>query len=359
MLSKLSKIYYCLGVGLLLITAIGCQTQTLQSPLFEPPPELNNFALLSKGASAEASQHLPNHLPEEVIDGDTSSETWDEGSGWGCTLEHLRTSDLNRRPYVQIDLPKPVDIRRIVMYTANSEQYPAAKYGLKDYRIEYWHGTGWGLIPTGDTKDRQYTARDNTKGKRVHDIRGKLFAQQIRLVPVSTNDTERVYQYMSRQKPVYEVEGLARVMELEVWGYPIATGQTAQKLAQALTPQTDVPPSDEELIGRVLKGYEEGYDNANLEKVMACFSLNYNSSGRTYDDIQARAADFFERHHQINMTLTEINIHRNVINDTVVVNGIYTLQYTPKDNGKAKQISGALSLILADAGDGWKIIRAD
>ena len=355
----LSKIYYCLGVGLLLITAIGCQTQTLQSPLFEPPPELNNFALLSKGASAEASQHLPNHLPEEVIDGDTSSETWDEGSGWGCTLEHLRTSDLNRRPYVQIDLPKPVDIRRIVMYTANSEQYPAAKYGLKDYRIEYWHGTGWGLIPTGDTKDRQYTARDNTKGKRVHDIRGKLFAQQIRLVPVSTNDTERVYQYMSRQKPVYEVEGLARVMELEVWGYPIATGQTAQKLAQALTPQVDVPPSDKELIRRVLKGYEEGYDNANLEKVMACFSLNYNSSGRTYDDIQARAADFFERHHQINMTLTEINIHRNVINDTVVVNGIYTLQYTPKDNGKAKQISGVLSLILADAGDGWKIIRAD
>ncbi len=355
----LPKICLCLGIGLLLITAIGCQTQTLQSPLFEPPPELKNFALLSKGASAEASQHLPNHLPEEVIDGDTSSETWDEGSGWGCTLEHLRTSDLNRRPYVQIDLPKPVDIRRIVMYTANSEQYPAAKYGLKDYRIEYWHGTGWGLIPTGDTKDRQYTARDNTKGKRVHDIRGKLFAQQIRLVPVSTNDTERVYQYMSRQKPVYEVEGLARVMELEVWGYPIATGQTAQKLAQALTPQADVPPSDEELIRRVLKGYEEGYDNANLEQAMACFSLNYNSSGRTYHDIQARAADFFERHHQINMTLTEINIHRNVIDDTVVVNGIYTLQYTPKDNGKAKQISGALSLILADAGDGWKIIRAD
>ena len=157
----LSKICFCFSIGLLLITAIGCQIQTLQSPLFEPPPELNNFALLSKGAAVEASQHLPNHLPEEVIDGDTSSKTWDEGSGWGCTLEHLRTSDLNRRPYVRINLPEPVDIRRIVMYTIDSEQYPAAKYGLKDYRIEYWHGTGWGLIPTGDTKDRQYTARDN------------------------------------------------------------------------------------------------------------------------------------------------------------------------------------------------------
>ena len=355
----LSKTYCYLGIGVLLLTTISCQTQTLQSPLFEPPPELNNFALLDKGAAVKASQYLPNHLPEEVIDGDTSSETWDEGSGWGCTLEHLRTSDLNRRPYVQIDLPEPVDIRRIVMYTIDSEQYPAAKYGLKDYRIEYWHGTGWGLIPTGDTKDRQYTARDNTKGKRVHDIRGKLFAQQIRLVPVSTNDTERIYQYMSREKPVYEVEGLARVMELEVWGYPITTGQTAQKLAQTFAPQAEMQPSDEELIKAVLNQYEEGYDTANLEKVMACFTVDYNSNGRTYNDIQARAAEFFEAHHQINMTLSGIDIHRNVIDDTVVVDAIYTLQYTPKGSGKAKQTSGVLSLVLADTDDVWKIIRAN
>lgn len=355
----LSKIYFYLGAGVLFITTIGCQTQTLQSPLFEPPPELSNFALLEEGAAAEASQHLPNHLPEEAIDGDTSSDTWDEGSGWGCTLEHLRTSDLNRRPYVRIDLRDPVDIRRIVMYTIDSEQYPAAKYGLKDYRIEYWHGTGWGLIPTGDTKNRQYTARDNTKGKRVHDIRGKLFAQNIRLVPVSTNDTERVYQYMSREKPVYEVKGLARVMELEVWGYPITTGQTAQKLVQVLAPQAEVPPSDEELVKAVLKRYEEGYDTANLEKIMSCFSATYNSNGRTYNDIQARAAEFFETHHQTNMTLTKIDIHRNVIDDTAVVNGIYTLQYTPKGNRKVKQTSGALSLVLANTGKGWKIIRAN
>ncbi|MYE90717.1 discoidin domain-containing protein [Candidatus Poribacteria bacterium] len=354
-----SKTCFCLGVGILFIITIGCQTQTLQSPIFEPPPELINFALLNKGAAAEASQYLPNHLPEEVIDGDISSETWDEGSGWGCTLEHLRTSDLNRRPYVRINLPEPVDIRQIVMYTIDSEQYPAAKYGLKDYRIEYWHGTGWGLIPTGDTKDRQYTARDNTKGKRVHDIRGKLFAQHIRLVPVSTNDTERVYQYMSREKPVYEVKGLGRVMELEVWGYPIATGQAAQKFAQAFAPQAEVPSSDEKLIKMVLTQYEEGYDNANLKKVMSCFSTNYNSNGRTYNDIQTRAADFFQKHHQINMTLTEINLHRNLIDETVVVSGIYVLQYTPRDNGKAERTFGELSLVLADTEEGWKIIRAN
>jgi ketosteroid isomerase-like protein len=176
---------------------------------------------------------------------------------------------------------------------------------------------------------------------------------------VSTNDTERIYQYMSREKPVYEVEGFARVMELEVWGYPITTGQTAQKLVQALAPQAEVPPSDEELIKAVLKQYEEGYDTANLEKVMSCFTVNYNSNGRTYNDIQARAAEFFETHHQINMTLTEINIYRNVIDDTAVVDGIYTLQYAPKDSEKAKQTSGILSLVLAETDDVWQIIRAN
>jgi ketosteroid isomerase-like protein len=59
------------------------------------------------------------------------------------------------------------------------------------------------------------------------------------------------------------------------------------------------------------------------------------------------------------MTLAGINIHRNVIDDTAVVAGIYTLQYTPKDDGQTKQTSGALSLVLADTDDVWKIIRAN
>ena len=163
---------------ILLLFLIGCQSQTLQEHLLEPPPPLINFALSRNGATAVASQSVPNHRPEEVIDGDTNSDTWDEGSGWGCSLEHLRTSDLNKRPYVLVELAKPVDIRRIVVWTIDAEQYPAKRFGLKDYRIEYWHGTGWGLIPSGDTKDKQYTARSNTKGTRIHEIQQRLIAQK-------------------------------------------------------------------------------------------------------------------------------------------------------------------------------------
>lgn len=361
----LSKIGFPFGIGLLLITFVGCQSQTLQSHLLEPPPALINFALMSKGATAEASQSVPNHLPEEVIDGDTSSGTWDEGSGWGCSLEHLRTSDLNKRPYVQVNLAEPVDIRRIVMYTIDSEQYPAAQYGIKDYRIEYWHGTGWEQVPTGPG-DRQYTARNNTKGKQIHEISDRLVSQKIRLVAVSSNDTVRNYQYMSRERPVYEVEGMARVMELEVWGYPIAAGPTAKKLAQALAPPTEMDGSDEALIRSVLKRYEAGYDTANLELVMSCFSKNYFANGRVYNDIYTKASSFFEQYGQINMTLSNIEIHRNVVDGTAIVGGIYTLQHTPKANGKvedsrdgAEQTSGKLSLVLASEDDTWRIVSAN
>lgn len=363
---------------ILLLFLIGCQSQTLQEHLLEPPPPLINFALSRNGATAVASQSVPNHRPEEVIDGDTNSETWDEGSGWGCSLEHLRTSDLNKRPYVLVELAKPVDIRRIVVWTIDAAQYPATQFGLKDYRIEYWHGTGWGLIPSGDTKDKQYTARNNTKGKRVHTVNAfgqqHLIAQKVRLVPVSSNDTVRNYQHMAGKRPVYEVEGIARVMELEIWGYAAPKVHTLKQLAQGTPPeaishagpmeearagqQTD-EPTTKEAIRSVLNRYELGYDTANLAQVMSCFSETYLSNGRTYQDVELKAADFFEAHHQIDMTLSNINIHPNIVDDTAVVMGIYTLQRTPKANGRVEQTSGKLTLVLANEDETWRIIRAE
>lgn len=356
----------------LLLSVIGCQSRTLQEHLLEPPPPLINFALSRNGATAEASQSVPNHRAAEIIDGDTNSETWDEGSGWGSSLEHLRTSDLNKRPYVSVTLAKPVDIRKIVMWTVDSEKYPAPQFGLKDYRIEYWHGTGWGLIPSENTKDKQYTARDNTKGKRVHEIRQRLIASKVRLVPVSSNDTVRNYQHMAGKRPVYEVEGIARVMELEVWGYAAPEVHTLKQIARGIPPesvghpvsietqtQNQEEPTIKETIQGVLNQYELGYDMADLAKVMSCFSETYLSNGRTYQDVKTKAAQFFEAHHQIDMTLTDINIHPNIADDTAIVTGGYTLQYVPKANGQVEQTSGKLTLVFANEAETWRIIRAE
>ena len=365
------RVYFVCLTLLLAITS--CKSQTLQEHLLEPPPPLINFALSRNGATADASQSVPNHRAEEVIDGDTTSETWDEGSGWGSSLEHLRTSDLNKRPYVSVTLAKPVDIRQIVVWTIDSEKYPAPQFGVKDYRIEYWHGTGWGLIPSGDTRDKQYTARNNTKGKRVHEIRQRLIASKIRLVPVSSNDTVRNYQHMAGKRPVYEVEGIARVMELEVWGYAAPEVHTLKQIVQGIPPESvghSVPtetqtgknqtePTIKETIQRILNRYELGYDTADLAQVMSCFSEAYLSNGRTYQDVRTKASQFFETYHQIDMTLTDINIHPNIVDDTAVVTGGYTLQYVTKTDGQVKQTSGKVTLVLANEAETWRIIRAE
>lgn len=358
---------------MLLLSVLGCKSETLQAHFLEPAPPFINFALSRNGATASASQSVENHLPGEVIDGDTNSETWDEGSGWGCSLEHLRTSDLNKRPYILVELAKSVDIRRIVVWTIDAAQYPATQFGLKDYRIEYWHGTGWGLIPSGDTKDKQYTARNNTKGRRIHEIKRRLIANKVRLVPVSSNDTVRNYQHMAGKRPVYEVKGVARVMELEIWGYTAPEVYTLKQMAQGMPTESignSVPmeiqaseevgePTPEETIRRVLNLYELGYDTGNLEQVMASFSTAYFSNGRKYQDVQTKASQFFEMYHQIDMTLTKIDIHPNIADDTAIVTGFYTLQYRSKTDGKVQQKSGKLTLVLANEEETWRIIRAE
>ena len=109
----------------------------------------------------------------------------------------------------------------------------------------------------------------------------------------------------------------------------------------------------------VLNRYELGYDTANLARVMSCFSETYLSDGRTYQDVQTKAAGFSEACNQIDMTLSNIDIHPNIADDTAIVTGIYTLQLTPKANGQVEQTSGKLTLVLANEDETWRIIRAE
>ena len=342
-----------------IVGILGCQS-TLREQLLQPEPELINFALAANGATVESPDRNSSHLPEEVIDGDTSSDTWDEGSGWAGSLDHLRTNEIHRRSYIQINLAGKKLIKRIAVYTIDSEKYPARKYGLKNYRVEYWHGTGWNLIPTGRRADKLYTVRNNKSGRIVHDIHGHLITDKIRLVPIYSNDTKRVFDHtVYRGRALYNVEGAARVMEIQVLGYPSSTGKAAEKIKEILTPPSKLPVSDEVAIRTVLKNYERGYEQEDLTTVMSCFSENYFSNGRTYTDIQKKAADFFQQNDHIDLTMSNIKISMNVIDGTAIANALLTLQYTPTGTSKPKQVSWKFSLSLAREDETWKIISAD
>ncbi|MBC8228022.1 hypothetical protein H8E77_00545 [bacterium] len=351
--------YFKISFILLLFGLISCQS-TLKEQLLEPPPEVINFALATRGATAESPDNEPPHLPEEVIDGDTSSDTWDEGSGWAGNLNHLKSDEIRKRSYVQINLPEEKQIKRIVVYTIDSQKYPAKKYGLKSYRLEYWHGTGWGLIPTGRQVDVQYTVRENTAGKIVHDINGRLITDKVRLVPIYSNDTKKSYELTAfGGRAVYNIEGFARVMEIQVWGYDLPTGKTAPKFTKLLVPQGKPELSDEMLIREVLQIYESGYESEDLEKVMSCFSQNYFSNGRGYGDIRNKAIDFFQQNDNIVLTISNLNMYTNVIDGTIIANAILTLQYIPVGNKQPKQVSWKFALTFAREDDKWKIISAD
>jgi len=344
---------------LFLSLMVGCQS-TLKEQLIVPPPEVINFALATYGATAESPDNNPPHLPDEVVDGDTSSETWDEGSGWAGNLDHLKSNEIRKRSYVQVNLPEKKEIKRVVVYTIDSEKYPAKKYGLKTYRLEYWHGTGWGPLPTGNQVNIQYTARENNSGKIAHDINGRLITDKIRLVPISSNDTKRSYELTAhRGQAIYNVEGVARVMEIQVWGYDLPTGKAAPKLTKLLAPQDKPEPSDEMLIREVLHTYESGYESEDLEKVMSCFSKNYFSNGRSYSDIRNKAADFFQQSDNVDLTISNLTMYTNVIDGTIIANAILTLQYTPVEDKQPEQVSWKFALTFAREDDQWRIISAD
>ena len=63
---------------------------------------------------------------------------------------------------------------------------------------------------------------------------------------------------------------------------------------------------------------------------------------------ETKASQFFEVYHQIDMTLSNIDIHPNIADDTAIVTGGYTLQYSPKANGRVEQTSGKLTLVFAN-----------
>lgn len=343
----------------------GCSGQSLRTRemLISPERELINYALASKGATAESPDNNPDHPPSEVIDGDTSSLNWDNGGGWEGNLSHKRLKEVLKRSYVQVNLPEQVQIKRLVVYTIDSPKYPAAEFGLREYRLEYWHGTGWEKINgVNDSRDKQFTVRDNKAGKIVHDVDRGLIADKLRLVPVSSNDLEKTYSLTAfGGKPVYNITGAARVMEIEAWGYPIAPEVAELEKPANLLPAGKARPSpDEQAIRNVLDDYEQGYDNENLEQVMSGFSEDFSTlDGKKRSDIEEKAAKFFEEYRNINITFRDVKTSIDPDGEAGTAEVGYTLECVAMADSNIYRKSDTLIFNFRKEEPGWKITSAE
>ncbi|MBD3180926.1 hypothetical protein GF312_01470 [Candidatus Poribacteria bacterium] len=363
-----NKYIFSLVLSLFFVIFIlsGCSGESVRTKqmLMSPKRDLINCALASKGATAESPDNDPEHPPSEVIDGDTSSLDWDDGGGWEGNLSHLRLDDLLSRTYIQVNLPGKRQIRELVVYTIDSPKYPAEEYGLKTYRLEYWHGTGWeGIEVTNGTLDRQYTIKDNKKGKIVHKIKGNLVTNRIRLVPISSNDIERTYSLTAfGGKTVYDVTGSARVIEIEAWCDPDHIAEVSMEESPNLLPVGKRQPSPEEqAVMKVLDSYEQGYDNENLEQVVSNFSDEFTTlDGKSKADIEAKAAKFFEEYTKINITFRDLKIYVDPEGNKATAEVNYTLDCVAVADGNPLRRSGILTFNLRKEQDGnWRITSAE
>lgn len=363
-LSRFCNYYLLFGLFIILYVFFGCSGQSLttREMLMSPEQTLINYALANNGGTAESNYNNPDYPPSAVINGDTSSLNWDNGGGWEGGLSRYRLKDLLKLSYIQVNLPGKKQVKSIVVYTLDSPKYPAKEYGLRTYRLEYWHGAGWEKIRTKDDGDKLFAVKDNKKGKIVHDIQGELVTDKIRLIPIYSNDIDRTYSLTAfAGRSFYNVEGSARVVEIEAWCVTdVPEVAVSEEELNRFPLGKDRPSPDELAIRKILADYKQGYDNENIEQVMSVFSENFTTiEGKSRKEIEDKAKKFFEEYSSINITLRDVRINIAPSGDMATAEANYTLQCVAEINGNPYRNTGSLVFdFRKESDDNWKIIRA-
>ncbi|MDQ1327761.1 MAG: hypothetical protein QG641_1044 [Candidatus Poribacteria bacterium] len=375
---RLYRNLFVILVYLITVFLSGCSGTSLQTKnlLMSPKIDLVNYALSSNGATAESPDNSSDHQPSKVIDGDTSSLDWDNGGGWEGNLSYLRSNEPLKRSYVQINLPEKRQVKQIVVYTLDSPKYPSAKYGLRSYNLEYWHGTGWARVDTIVGKlstvrenisekiisDRLSTMENNVSGKIIHDIDGELITNKIRLVPLFSNDTKKDYDLTAfGGKPIFNISGSAKVIEIQVWCYPSIPKSVASEEQSNLSLIGKSQPSpDEQAIRDILNIYKQGYDNEDIKLIVSRFSDDFVTlDGKSKADIEKNATKFFEDYNSINLTFRDIRIDIAPSADSATVEANYTLECVSKaDNNIRKRNDTLVFNFRKEDGQNWKIKSA-
>ena len=104
---------------------------------------LVDYALAENGATVAASMSSSDRRPETVINGIKSSDNWSNGEGWEAEFQrqHLKDNWRNWQwgtaraearggAWIEVGFPEPKRVNRIVIHTLDSDEYPAAKYGV-------------------------------------------------------------------------------------------------------------------------------------------------------------------------------------------------------------------------------------
>ena len=146
-------------------------------------------------ATASSTYPNPGYAAAAAIDGDRTGVNWGAGGGWNDATRSVFPDWLE----VNFGGQKSVSIVRVVTLQNDygsaldpTATTAATVYGLRDFDVEFWDGSGWRLVPGGQ-------------------VRSNDLALRTLIFPEVTTDRVRVVVRAAR-------EHFSRVVELEAIG---------------------------------------------------------------------------------------------------------------------------------------------
>ncbi len=111
-----------------------------------------NVAAAAAGGVASASSFYPGYSPSAAIDGDRKGVNWSANGGWNDATGNAWPD------WLQINFAGTITIGEIDVFTLQ-DNYGApvaptpamlfASYGITDFQVQYWNGSGWTDVPGG------------------------------------------------------------------------------------------------------------------------------------------------------------------------------------------------------------------
>jgi len=277
--------------------------------------------------------------------------------------------------WVAIEFPEEKLINRLEVYTIDSKDFPASQYGINHILVQYWapQAKGWQNVDRyGKVIGQQHDGIRDIRAGNIS-IRFKpVKTEKVRLAVLWTNDSKKLPRERLRRHEI--VEGTVRLVEVEVYGfekkedaYAIATGEKKDELSpdeELDLLLSEPPPSDEENIPptteqsvdieAVVRAYEQAYQNKNITAFMATISPHYDRDGETYQKLEDKMKNLFEKYDNVTFNLQGLSTSQNENEATVEAN--YSLKLG-KSGDEPSPYSGKLAFSLSNSGGTWKIVR--
>ena len=355
---------------------------------------LINLALASSGARVNVSKDNSSHPGATLINGVTSSENWDQGEGWETSYEgrfarggylaygvedpylaeerglneSFDTGDSAWRGLRQqtsrggsvnsalgwaiIEFPEIKTINRAMIYTVDSEKYPAGKFGVSDLVLQYWSDivSSWvGVERLGKGIGQAGNAISDNKSGIVTLRFQPVDTSKVRLVIRWTNDSKRYnrgyYTYAS---------GTTRLVEIEIYGY-----EQREVDEEEVIPTTLVQDANEIVeIEVVIENYVDGYNRQSIDMLMSSISPDYLKDGEAYSDLRKRMEGIFAEYEKAELRLQKLDV--KLADEAAIATSIYKSEYEEiKGESQAVTASGMITFELTKASGYWKINRID